>query len=81
MAYYIDHTESYMPERQISFIADSSRDIPNLPTSSSPGLPQENDSTAHLPVKPGSCCLCLSPVNLYMLNSMDEWVKAKAGGS
>jgi len=81
MAYYIDHTESYMPERQISFMADSSSDIPNLPTSSNPGLPQEGDSTAHLPVKPGSTCLCLNPVNLYILNSKDVWVKAKAGGS
>lgn len=79
MGYVIDHTESYMPARQLTFIADSSSDIANLPTSSSPGLPQEGDSTAHLPVKAGSSCLCLNPGSFYILNTQDEWVKSKSG--
>lgn len=72
--YYIDHNNSYLPARQINYIADNPDDVTKLPTSITKGEPQPNDSTAHLEVSYGSQCLVISTGELYILNSQDEWV-------
>ena len=59
---------------QISFYCDDQSDISNLPTSSTEGVQQGDDTTSCRKCAKGSQCLCLSSSEVYMLNSNDEWL-------
>lgn len=77
MAYWYDDSSprAKTSRRVVDYIADTDADIYNLPTSTTEGEPQENDSTAHKCVCKGSTCLVIDSALVYMLNSNDQWVQ------
>lgn len=74
MAYWIDHKESYVAGKQITFFMDSDSDVADLPTSTELGVEQD-DSVAHQKVAKGSTALSIDSGNVYMLNSSDTWMQ------
>lgn len=72
--YWIDSTQEYTGTPTIrNFYCDTPADITNLPTSSSEGVQQGDDTVSCQKVSPGSSCLCIGSGELYMLNSLDQW--------
>lgn len=77
MAYWYDDTSarSNTSRRCIDFMMDDDSDVNSLPTIENEGVPQDGDSTLHLPVSKGSSALSISSTTLYFLNSQGEWVE------
>ena len=76
--YWLDSSQQYAGyPTQRDFYCDTPEDIPNLPTSSTPGIQQGDDTVSCQIVSPGSSCMCISPATLYFLNSKDQWVDGK----
>lgn len=79
--YWLDSSQQYTGfPTQRDFYCDTPADIANLPTSTTPGVQQGEDTISCQIVSPGSSCMCLSPATLYFLNSEDEWVDGKKQG-
>lgn len=81
--FWIDPNQEYAAGTPVQrdFWCDTPEDIANLPTSSSPGIQQGEDTVSCQICAKGSTCFCISPVGLYILNSEDEWKEAKKGGT
>ena len=60
---------------RVAFIADGTSDIANLPTTTTPGVPQGADNVSFEPVTAGSVVFIISTSDVYMLDSTDTWVK------
>jgi hypothetical protein len=73
MSYWINHNLSYLPAKQIAFECDDESDISTLPTETTPGVQQGDDTTSCQPVKRGSSCLCIGTSDYYKLNSLNQW--------
>jgi len=74
--YWIDEeAQTHGAGRQVSFICDSSSDLAHLPTSSTPGQQQGEDTVSCLPCAKGSSCICIATSSMYMLNSNDQWIE------
>ena len=81
--FWIDETFYIFDEQpnRIAFIADTPADIANLPTSHHEGTQQGDNNVSLEPVNPGSVVFIISTSDVYMLNSVDEWVlQPKKGG-
>ena len=77
MAYWYDDTSarSMTSRRNVDFMMDDDSDVSLLPTIENEGVPQDGDSTLHLPVGKGSSALSIATATLFMLNSQGEWVQ------
>ena len=77
MAYWYDDTSSRAntSRRCVNYIADTESDINDLPTSTTEGAVQGNDTTLHRCVDKGSSCLVIDTGAVYMLNSNNQWVQ------
>jgi len=75
MAYWYDDTSprSGTSRRCIAFYMDSDSDLAELPTSTTEGTPQLNDTTLHLPVGKGSTAFSIDSSSVFMLKSDDTW--------
>ena len=75
--YWIDEKNTKLngTSKQVSFYCDSSSDIVNLPTSKTYGVKQGDDNCSNLPVNKGSSCLCIEDSTLWILNSLDTWIR------
>lgn len=74
--YWIDESgQARGTSNQVDFYCDTPSDIPNLPTSSAPGVQQGDDTVSCKPCGIGSFCLCISTSGGYILNSNDQWVE------
>ena len=78
--YWIDDSDNgrlMSNSRQISFWADTVDDVQNLPTSTTKGVQQGDDTVSCQPVGKGSTCMVIGSGNgasMYGLNSNDEWI-------
>lgn len=79
MSYWIDESDPgrvMSSSKQIPFWADSEDDIPNLPTSTSYGVQQGEDTVSCRPCGKGSTCTAIGDgtgATVFALNSNDEW--------
>lgn len=73
MSYWIDESDKVGSRRQLSFFIDSDDDVSSLPTSSSPGIQQENDNISYLCCGKGSVALSIESGKVFMLDSSDQW--------
>lgn len=81
MSYWIDSSQKYSGyPTQRNFFCDTTDDIYSLPTSTTPGVQQGDDTVSCQIVSPGSVCYCISPTSRYILNSQNTWVKDTSGG-
>ena len=75
--YWIDESsQARGVGEQRDFYCDDASDINNLPTSSSMGVQQGDDTVSCQPCGKGSFCLCIADATGYFLNSSDLWVEA-----
>ena len=73
--YWLDTTQEYTGTPGIrNFFCDDPSDIPNMPTSTSEGVQQGDDTVSCQMVNPGSFCLCIGSSEGYMLDSSDNWI-------
>ena len=81
MSYWIDESDPgriMSSSKQIPFWADDEDDIPNLPTSTSYGVQQGEDTVSYRPCGRGSTCTVIGDGTgaiVYALKSSDEWKK------
>ncbi len=74
--YWIDESsQARGTGKQIDFYCDDASDVQNLPTSSSPGVQQGDDTVSCKPCGIGSFCLCIGESSGYILNSNDQWTE------
>ena len=74
MAYWIDESSIIRgSSNQTAFMADTDADISKLPTTSTPGMQQGEDTISCKPVGQGSSCFVIDSSKVYMLKSTDEW--------
>ena len=74
--YWIDTSaQTFGSPQQISFLADSSSDIANLPTSTTEGVQQGDDTVSCRKCPKGSFCITIAEGAGYFLNSNDQWVE------
>ena len=71
--YWINEDSKVGSSKQVSFYADAESDINNLPTMTTKGVQQGNDTVSCEPVGCGSYCLVIGSGNVYMLNSENTW--------
>ena len=80
MAYWIDSDKEYVgTPAQMDFWCDTPDDVQNLPTSSTMGVQQGEDTVSCQMVNKGSTCISIEPIKMFVLNSEDRWVEAKKG--
>lgn len=78
MSYWLDTNQDYAgTPAQRDFWCDTTDDVQNLPTSTTLGVQQGDDTVSCQKCNKGSTCFCISPASLYILNSEDKWIKAK----
>lgn len=75
MSYWIDATTKANNPRQLQFYVDTDADISKLPTTSTNGVKQGNDSFSCRPCGKGSVAFSIASGNLFVLNSSDNWVQ------
>lgn len=81
MSYWIDASQQYTGyPTQRNFFCDATDDIAKLPTSTTPGVQQGDDTVSCQIVSPGSVCYCIGSSAIYTLNSQDTWVKKTSSG-
>lgn len=74
MAYWINESGNSNNSNYREFGCDKLADIPKLPTSTTEGEYQENDSVASKPCAVGSTCICLENSSVWMLGKEpNEW--------
>ena len=81
MYVYDDNVVFSANENRIAFLIDSPADIPNLPTTTQPGLNQGLNNVSNEPVDAGSVAFAISTSRVYMLNSEDQWILQPEQGS
>jgi len=75
MAYWIDESnQARGTSNQMSYYCDTTADVQDLPTSTTPGVQQGEDTISCRPCGKGSFCLCIGTSSGYILNSNDQWV-------
>lgn len=75
MAFWINESAKVGNARQLQFIMDSDSDKNNLPTSSTSGTQQGNDTVVNLPCGKGSTAFSIASGKVFILNSSDSWVE------
>ncbi len=77
--YWIDTSDTgrlYSSDAQVPYWADDESDVQNLPTTSSPGVQQGEDTVSCRPCGKGSTCTVIGDGHgaiVYALKSTDEW--------
>ncbi len=72
MAYWLDPLAKCVGNLK-EFYCDETSDIADMPTTSTEGTPQSDDSTIHHTVAKGSSVYCIGDSSIYILNSQDIW--------
>ena len=81
MYIYDDNVVFNLNENRIAFLCDETADISTLPTTTQPGTQMAPNNVSCDPVDAGSMAYIISTGDVYMLNSLDSWIKQpKRGG-